>query len=89
MDRNANLLNTIITADEISTKETLNLYHKEVEKSRKLMLIKAGTYVQPQLIVNVVSDTEDNRAVATLGAWGAIAPPPPIGIAPHQTSGKL
>ena len=30
------------------------------------------------------------RAVATIGAWGgAIAPPPPIFIAPHQTFGKL
>ena len=60
MQRNANLLNTIITADEISAQETINLYHKEVEEARKEMPMKTGTYIQPQLIVNAISDTEYN-----------------------------
>ena len=38
------------------------MLHKEVEEARKGMLITTGTYVQPQSIINVVSDTEDNYA---------------------------
>ena len=41
--------------------------------------------------IGEVSTWPIGRAVATIGAWGSIAPPPPpIGIPPfHQTSGKL